>query len=482
VVKEGKSKYAWMLVLMISSQLLLTAFVTYWLISQYKQERKLLNDQLSHELLSAYDQQVDSLLMKHLIAPTLRDSVTLRVNLSGIQSVERGSDSVHTSVIIKHLEHDTLPPPEIFAFRMNDSLGLEEERMVRSVKLFINETDESFRNDARAHAFSMKIDSSALLQTLDQIFMDRDWDFTTHWFEESTLENLEAPGRGLVLMAGSHMELPALHVKHIGPYLLGLMLPQFLFALILLSLSGAALIIAFRSLKKQLVLNELRNDFIANISHELKTPVSTVKVALEALQKFDLKKDPKASGDYLKMASRETERLEGLVGKVLLHQVLEDSQSLLQQVSCDLNQLIDEALKAMEIPIREQEATIKVTKAADPCLVTGDPVYLEGLIINLIDNSLKYAGPRVEIQINLECTPDGKYLKVADNGPGIPETYKHQIFEKFFRIPAGNQHNVKGYGLGLNFAAQVMTQVGGSISFRNLPEGGCVFVLDFPNN
>ena len=113
---------------------------------------------------------------------------------------------------------------------------------------------------------------------------------------------------------------------------------------------------------------------------------------------------------------------------------------------------------------------------------TAHPVYLEGLIINLIDNSLKYAGPRVEIQISLECTPEGKYLKVADNGPGIPETYKRQIFNKFFRIPAGNQHNVKGYGLGLNFAAQVMTQVGGSISFKNLPEGGCMFILEFPNN
>jgi signal transduction histidine kinase len=110
-----------------------------------------------------------------------------------------------------------------------------------------------------------------------------------------------------------------------------------------------------------------------------------------------------------------------------------------------------------------------------------DRVYVEGVIINLIDNSLKYAGEHPEISLHIACHPTGITISVADNGPGIPGEYKDQIFEKFFRIPAGNTHNVKGYGLGLNFASQVMAQHGGSIAFENLPEKGCRFTLNFPS-
>jgi signal transduction histidine kinase len=278
-----------------------------------------------------------------------------------------------------------------------------------------------------------------------------------------------------------HMELPALRVQHITPYLLGQLWPQILFVLLLLGISASALIIAYRSLLKQVTLNSLRNDFIANISHELKTPVSTVKLALEALQKFDLKQDPKVSDEYLHMASRETDRLEGLVARVLQHQALEDEESLMNQEYCDLNLLMASAAKAMAIPIRENQASVELNESPTPCMVQADPLYLEGIIMNLLDNSLKYAGPKPRIQLIARCDDGLKRLVVKDHGPGIPEEFKNQVFDKFFRIPSGDRHNVKGYGLGLNFAAQVMAKLGGSISFRNPVEGGCEFVLEFPN-
>lgn len=465
---------------MIVSQILLLGFVSYWLIGQYRQERMQLQEELRQEFLSEYESQVDSLLMKHLIAPTLSDSLMLQVDLSEVRDFEPKADTAHTSILIKHLDSDTAMSRDVFAFRMNDSIGLEEERLVRSVKLFINETDAAFRSDASTHVFAMKIDSSALLDMLNQRFRDKDWNFTLDWFQEKD-QSAEASNKARPLRITSpHPEFPTLQVEHINPYLLGLMLPQFIFALVLLCISASALIIAYRSLKKQVMLNELRNDFIANISHELKTPVSTVKVALEALQKFDLKRDQQVTGDYLEMASREADRLEGLVGKVLQHQLLEDPGALLQHEACDLNEIMASAVQAMELAIRDKKADIQVTEAEGPCLVMADPVYVEGVIINLIDNSLKYAGPHPEIQIRTECTKDRKLLKVRDHGPGIPDKFKEQVYDKFFRIPAGDRHNVKGYGLGLNFAAQVMAQLGGSISFTNPPDGGCEFVLNFP--
>lgn len=466
---------------MISSQILLFGFVSYWLVGQYRQERLHLHGQLKTMFFSAYDAQVDTLLMEHLIVPTLSDSMGISFDLSNIPHVDPVGDSLHATVVLKHLEADTSAQADVFAFRMSDSGSIEEERMVRSVRLFINQTEENFRNNGEAHVFSMQIDSAAVMAMLKKQFEEFEWSFSLEWAQDS-LQNLRGNEKaGIVLQGLPHMELPALRVQHITPYLLGKLLPQILFVLLLLGISAAALIIAYRSLLKQITLNSLRNDFIANISHELKTPVSTVKLALEALQKFDLKQDPKVSDEYLHMASRETDRLEGLVSRVLQHQALEDAEYLLNKENCDLNLLMASAVRAMAIPIRENQASVEIIESPTPCMVQADPVYLEGVIMNLIDNSLKYAGPRPRIQLSTQCHKELKRLVVKDHGPGIPEEFKTQVFHKFFRIPSGDRHNVKGYGLGLNFAAQVMSKLGGHISFRNLGGEGCEFVIEFPN-
>lgn len=471
-----------MIVLMISSQLLLTGFVCYWLTNQYKDDRLQLQTQLTHDLYTVHDQLVDSMLMEHLITPTLNDSLMVRVKLSDMATFHAGSDSTHASVIIKHLEADSSTEPHPL---IRDSISFEntegEERLVRSVKLFINETDAAFRTEGKAHVFSMNIDSLEVLQMLNETFVEKEWNFSTSWLQRDLSQAQLTALPGIIISGKPQLDIASLHVEHIAPYLLGLMFPQFIFGFLLLGLSASAMIIAYKSLRKQLVLNELRNDFVSNISHELKTPVSTVKVALEALSTFDLKEDPKVSASYLEMASKETKRLENLVGKVLNHQMLEDPSAVLQIEACDLGEMAYGVIATLEIPIKKQGARAEVQTPLEPCMVQGDWVYLESVVINLIDNSLKYAGPQAEILVEIECNKQGKLLKVKDQGPGIPEKYKNQIYEKFFRIPTGDQHNVKGYGLGLNFASRVMASHGGSVTYRNLPGRGCEFILNFPN-
>ncbi len=482
VVKKPRSKYSGMIALMISSQLLLAGFVSYWLISQYKHERLQLQTLLTHDLYTVHDQMVDSMLMEHLITPTLNDSVMVRIRLSDMSTLHTGSDSNHASVIIKHLEADSSLEPYSMTKDSIRYIGTTgEERLVRSVKLFINETDAAFRTDTKAHVFSMNIDSLLVLQMLNETFLEKEWNFHTSWLDRDLNQAQLSALPGIIISEKPQLDIPKLHVEHVAPYLLGLLLPQFIFAFILLGVSASALIIAYRSLRKQLILNELRNDFISNISHELKTPVSTVKVALEALRTFDLKEDPKASASYLEMASKEAERLENLVGRVLNHQVLEDPSAVVQKEVCDLGEVARKVLATLEIQIKEKGAKAEVQSPPEPCLVLADLVYLESVVINLIDNSLKYAGPQAEIHIEIVCNDQGKFLKVKDKGPGIPDKYRDQIYEKFFRIPTGDQHNVKGYGLGLNFASRVMGIHGGSITFRNLPGRGCEFILNFPN-
>ena len=108
-----------------------------------------------------------------------------------------------------------------------------------------------------------------------------------------------------------------------------------------------------------------------------------------------------------------------------------------------------------------------------------DRLHTQGVLINLIDNSIKYGVKPVEIKISLTEKDNCIQLSVTDNGPGIPEEYRERVFDKFFRVPTGNKHNTKGYGLGLSYAAQVMQQHMGSIRLANVPEGGCSFTLTF---
>jgi len=481
---------------MISSQLLLTAFVAYWLLGQYREEKNLLHGQLKKEYFQVQDQLVDSMLMEHLVMPSLDDSVKIIVHSQELMAegiwMEHDTARLRMKGPVRELPEEI----KIESFHVDASLphdsGLrsidltsiisEEERMVRSVRLFINKNPGTFQSDTGMHFLAMQLDSCALLMEMELAFEKNNWPFSLAWPSQDELKTEFTENRGIIVFGGLHGQAPPLQVGHFKAYLIQGIFPQILFALVLLLLSASAFVFTYRSLLRQQALNRLRDDFISNISHELKTPVSTVKIALEALQTFDMKKDPKVAGEYLGMADKELKRLETLVGKVLDHQMLDKPSLLLKQEPCDLGELTRSVLHTLEIAIREKGAQLSLEVQDGPCQVLADRVYVEGMIMNLLDNSLKYTGDTPEIAVLVTCEAKFIKLSVSDKGPGIPEEYKDQIFEKFFRIPDGDRHNTKGYGLGLNFASQVMALHGGSISFNNLPEGGCRFTLQFPRS
>lgn len=492
-MKSSENRHRLVAALMISSQILLTAFVIYWLLGQYRAESGLLQDQLSSDYQEVHDQLVDTMLMKNLVLPSL-DMTQVQVSMHDSCLGEMPTDSVPHVLMAQQFFARVPEGQEIIDIQMEGSVQLDsgsqsinvssmitdEERMVRSVKLFINSNQEAFQTDTGLQVFAMKLDSSALLLNLEKTMVEKDLTFTLQWPEEAPDKTKAHEIRGIFLDGGQNRFLPVLQVKHYGSYLFRSILPQLLFAIILLILSASALIFAYRSLLRQLALNMLREDFIGNVSHELKTPVSTIKVALEALRSFDLQKDPAKSDEYLEMASSELERLERLVGKVLHHELLNNPALVLEKEPCDLGKLARKVVHSLDLPIREAGAKVSVQEEGPAHMLEVDPVYVAGIIMNLIDNGLKYTGEHPQIQVVIAYNISGTSLSVSDKGPGIPDEYRDQVFEKFFRIPSGLKHDVKGYGLGLNFAKQVMAQHGGKIFYKNLPEGGCRFTLLFP--
>jgi two-component system phosphate regulon sensor histidine kinase PhoR len=201
-------------------------------------------------------------------------------------------------------------------------------------------------------------------------------------------------------------------------------------------------------------------------------------VALEALGNFNMKKEPHVMEEYLRLASEETKRLGALINRVLDHTLLEQKQHPLDLQEIDLNRLITEVTDSMSIKLGKK-GRIEFNIIEDNIRISGDPLYLKGMLINLIDNSIKYCDKEPLIKIVSGRNDTKIVIEINDNGPGIPAEYQKKIFEKFFRLPSEDIHNVKGYGLGLSFASLVMELHKGSIEVRNLNPGSS-FILKFP--
>jgi len=257
-------------------------------------------------------------------------------------------------------------------------------------------------------------------------------------------------------------------------------LPQLAFCIILLLLTGITFLLAYRSMKSQYRLNELKNNFINNISHELRTPVSTVKIAIESIQKYGSGQNDSTSKEYLDMARLEMERLEELMNRVLETNVLNQGNHTFYFKSVNITALVNQVIQLQKITVEKLHGQITFnTNSIQDIYAEADELHLRGCIINLIDNSLKYCTqpPRIKIELN-ELT--GNILfSISDNGPGITDEYLDKVFEKFFRVPTGDQHNIKGYGLGLHYVAEVIKQHKGSIHVKNLYPGIC-FTITFP--
>ena len=285
-------------------------------------------------------------------------------------------------------------------------------------------------------------------------------------------------GKTLLINPAGPLRMPAMAVKKYTWYLFGRILPQAILALILFLITGLAFILSYRSIREQVRLNILRNEFVSNITHELKTPVATLSASMEALGRFNLKNEPELTDEYIELASREIKRLDDLINKVLDHSVLESATQILHATNFDLVPLVREVSGMMQHRLPEK-GSITTGLSCEKLEIHGDPMLIKGALLNLIDNSIKYCTSDPVIIVSLRRNSGSAVIEVSDNGPGIPEEYVSRIFEKFFRVPSGNVHNVKGYGLGLSYACLVTELHKGRISVKNL-DRGCRFTIILP--
>jgi two-component system phosphate regulon sensor histidine kinase PhoR len=263
------------------------------------------------------------------------------------------------------------------------------------------------------------------------------------------------------------------------PYLLKRIALPILFSVFLLGITILSFVMLYRSLLRQRRLAEVKNEFISNITHELKTPIATVGVAIEALKNFNAAQNPERTREYLDISANELQRLNLLVDKVLKLSMFEKKEIELKFELLDLKDVVNEVVGSMRLQIEKKNASVSVHYEGDTSL-EGDRLHLQSVVFNLLDNALKYSNGSPVIHISLSGSGSQVNLKMTDNGIGIPAEYRDKVFEKFFRIPHGNTHNARGYGLGLSYVAHVVDRHHGSLLVESKVGEGSSFIITLP--
>ena len=264
------------------------------------------------------------------------------------------------------------------------------------------------------------------------------------------------------------------------PYLFRKLLSPLLFSLFLIGVTLASFILLYRNLMQQKRLALLKNDFISNVTHELKTPISTVNVALEAMKNFNAMNDPVKTREYLDISLGELQRLSLLVDKVLRISMFENRDIHLNTETVDLNSLVKQVAASMRLQFEKNAAEVNIENEGNDMRVKADRLHMMSVVYNLFDNALKYSRDKPKINVRIVDMGDQAELIFSDNGMGIPAAYREKVFEKFFRVPHGDTHNVKGYGLGLSYVAQIVQQHKGSIHVDSDEGKGSTFIIKIP--
>ena len=231
---------------------------------------------------------------------------------------------------------------------------------------------------------------------------------------------------------------------------------------------------------KQKKLSEIKNDFISNMTHEFKTPISTISLACEVLNDQSVEKSQERVSNYVKMIGDENKRLSLLVENILQTAILDKGEFKLKVQSIDLHALIEQTIANIKLQVENRHGEITTDLKAVSPVINADKVHVTNIIFNLIDNALKYSNQHPVIKISTHNNESGTFISVKDNGIGISKENQKRIFDTMYRVPTGNIHNVKGFGLGLSYVKAVVEKHGGTIDVESEPGKGSTFTVYLP--
>ena len=231
---------------------------------------------------------------------------------------------------------------------------------------------------------------------------------------------------------------------------------------------------------RQKRLSEIKNDFISNMTHELKTPISTISLASQMLNDSSIPDKSKNLTNIARIITDENRRLGYQVEKVLQMAIFDRGRIKLKKKNTDINELVHQVVTNFALQVTNKNGLVTEKYDAENANVEVDPVHFTNLISNLVDNAIKYSRDEPQVGI-MTFNKNGKlYIRIRDNGIGIKKEDQRRIFEKFYRVPTGNIHNVKGFGLGLSYVKKIVEEHNGSIHLKSEVNKGSEFEISIP--
>lgn len=249
-----------------------------------------------------------------------------------------------------------------------------------------------------------------------------------------------------------------------------------LITLFILAMFSLTLYIIF----KQKRLSEMKNDFVNNMTHELKTPISTISLASQMLNDRSIPDEQKNLGQISRIIQAESKQLGFQVERVLQMAIFDHGELKLKSEEVDLHEVIETVAQNVLLQLDRRNGQLEFLPEAETALVEGDLMHLTNVVSNLLENAMKYTSRTPEISILTKNVDGQLVLSVSDNGIGISKENQKRIFDKFYRVPTGNVHNVKGFGLGLSYVKLIVEQHGGTIHLKSELNKGSQFFIHLP--
>ena len=240
--------------------------------------------------------------------------------------------------------------------------------------------------------------------------------------------------------------------------------------------------LTIRTMFRQKKLGEIKNDFINNMTHEFKTPIATISLAVDAMKNEKVLQDKSKIGYFSAIIKEENQRMNRQVETILKASQLERQEVELSLQPVQVHKVITDVVDNFALQLQEKQGEVSLELQAADDIIQADEVHFSNLINNLVDNAVKYARDNVPLRVKISTAAAGKNLqvKVEDNGIGMSKETVKRVFEKFYRAHTGNLHNVKGFGLGLSYVKNIVQAHGGTIKADSTLGKGSIFTLEIP--
>jgi len=480
-----KRQIRFILLLITLATACILAFQLFWIVNSYTVNQKQLTKEIDQALNQAVETEMN--LRYSFLASNLYDHNTNKITIIEDKGATLNIDSIFKAA--KGKKEDEHMSMEISfnsnTFKKTDSSEIPENLNI-DLKAILKAilTDEL---DNKTYTNTVKLDS-LLQDEFKTREIDSDYFIEIRNTKKDSLlySSIDTPTNEKSILYSRNVPTSVLKKSYVRvgfPHQKQMILARMggllIMSAVLLVIVLLCFLYMYRTIINQKNLSEIKNDFINNMTHELKTPIATVNAAIEGMQSFDVLADQKKTNKYLSVSSRELKRLSTLVEKVLNIAAYEKKELFLNIEPINLNDMINNIISTQSIKNAEKTVEIVFNEASTPMIIEGDRVHMTNVINNLIDNAIKYSEDEVKINITITKDKHLNYLSIKDNGIGISPKHQHKVFDKFYRVPTGNLHDVKGFGLGLHYVKNIIEKQDASIELKSSLGKGSEFIISF---